>query len=142
MSELNDLASSFGLPAVAVAIAGSIYAALSKAEEVARSEALQEVSTILKDPSWPRSVRPSSIIEKLFVWKFGAQHLSWKCISRSIIATFIMLILLLVVHASDTSLAWSMGTDVIIYYWQWTAYCILSSFMPDYFALLQNPLGP
>jgi hypothetical protein len=119
LSELNDLASSFGLPAVAVAIAGSIYAALSKAEEVARLEALQEVSTILKDPSRPRSVRPSSII-----------------------ATFIMLILLLVVHASDTSLAWSMGTDVIIYYWQWAAYCILSSFMPDYFALLQNPLGP
>lgn len=43
--------------------------------------------------SWSRSLRPSLIIEQVFVWTFGDRHLSWKCIRRSATATILFSII-------------------------------------------------
>jgi hypothetical protein len=133
---LNDLASNFGLPVAAVAIAGSIYAALAAAEKVARPEALKEISGVLKDPSWSQSVRPSSIVEKLFIWTYGKRHLGLKCISRSVSATLIMVSLLIVLKSR------SMGSEFLLDFtitiWRsppFAMFLITSSFIPDYLAL-------
>jgi hypothetical protein len=94
MSWVNDLASSAGIPAGAATLAVAMYAACGAAEKVARPEALKDIGRILNDPSWERSVQPSAIIERVFVWTFGERHFSWKCVSRSMIATLVILIVL------------------------------------------------
>ena len=87
MSWVNDLAVGLGIPAGAATLAGTMYAACVAAEKAARPEALADIGQILKDPSWSRSARPSAIIQRVFVWTFGEQHLSWKCVRRSALAS-------------------------------------------------------
>jgi hypothetical protein len=84
MSWLTDLVPIFG---GGVTVAGAMYGGCVAAEKAARPEALKDIGRILKDPSWSRSVRPSVIVQRLFVWTFGERQLSWKCISRSCLAT-------------------------------------------------------
>jgi hypothetical protein len=141
LSWLTDLASSFGIPVVAVTIAGSIYLALSKAEEVARPEALAEITAVLKNPSWSRSVKPWSIVERLFVWTFGERHFSLKCISRSAIATIIMVTSLMIFHIIYTGdlifVADPEGTT-FGFLVPFVVFAVSSSFVPDYVALLKT----
>jgi hypothetical protein len=140
LSWLSDLASSFGIPVVAASIAGSIYAALSKAEKVARPEALAEISAVLKDPSWSRSVKPWSVVERLFVWTFGERHFSLKCISRSAVATAIIVTSLVILHIASTGdwdlLSWMTAFKV----WPLTVFitAVILAFVPDYLALLKT----
>ena len=91
MSWVNDLASSLGIPAGAVTLALAVYAACAAAEKAARPEALKDIGRILNDRTWEQSVRPSAIVDRIFVWTFGERHFSWKCVSRSMIATFVIL---------------------------------------------------
>lgn len=91
MPWVNDLASRMGIPAGAATLAVAMYLGCSAAERAARPEALAEIARILKDPSWSRSVRPSAIIERVFVWTFGERHLSWKCVARSLIASLVVI---------------------------------------------------
>jgi hypothetical protein len=87
MTWVNDLASGLGMPVGAAALAGAMYAACAAAERAARPEALKDIGRILKDASWHHSVRPSSIITRLFNLTFGERQLSWKCVIRSCVAT-------------------------------------------------------
>jgi hypothetical protein len=89
MSWVNDLASSLGIPAGAATLAAAMYAACAAAEKAARPEALQDIGRILKDPSWEQSVRPSAVVERIFIWTFGDRYLSRKSILVSMFATFI-----------------------------------------------------
>lgn len=100
MSWVNDLASSFGIPAGAATLAVAMYAACVAAESSARPEALKDIGGILKDPSWGRSVRPSNIIESIFNWTFGKRHLSFRCLLVSCGATliFFLIMALLNIH--------------------------------------------
>ena len=95
MSWVNDLASISGIPAGAATLAVAMYAGCAAAEKAARPEALQDIGRVLKDPSWSRSVRPSAIIERVFVWTFGERHLSLRCIRQSVTATVIFVGVLL-----------------------------------------------
>ena len=99
MSWVIDVASSMGIPAGAATLAVSMYAGCSAAEKAARPEALQDIARILKDPSWSRAVRPVSIIERLFRWTFGARQLSWKCVRRSIMATLMFSVSLMMIYS-------------------------------------------
>jgi hypothetical protein len=92
MAWVNDLASSAGIPAGAATLAVAMYAACTAAEKAARPEALKDIGRILQDPSWSRSVRPSAIIQRVFVWTFGERHLSWRCITRSVLASLLLII--------------------------------------------------
>jgi hypothetical protein len=38
-------------------------------------------------------VRPSAIIQRMFVWTFGERHLGLKCVRRSIVATALVAII-------------------------------------------------
>jgi hypothetical protein len=87
MSWVDDLVSASGLPAGAATLAVAMYAACTAAEKAARPEALAEIANILKDTSWGRSARPSSIIQRIFVLTFADRHFSWKCARRSMGAT-------------------------------------------------------
>jgi hypothetical protein len=87
MSWVNDLASGLGIPAGAVTLAVAMYGACTTAEKAARPEALNDIAKVLKNPSWSRSVRPSAIIDRVFLWTFGERHLSLKCIRTSLLAT-------------------------------------------------------
>jgi hypothetical protein len=99
MSWLTDLTPLFG---GSVTLAGGMYGACVAAEKAARPEALRDIGRILKDPSWSRSVRASAIIERLFNWTFGERHFSWKCISRSIEASILfMLVLAMLITTHD-----------------------------------------
>jgi hypothetical protein len=93
MSWVNDLASSLGIPAGAATLAVAMYGACAAAEKAARPEALHDIGRILNDSSWERSVHPSAIIERIFIWTFGERQLSWKCIWRSILGTFCITLL-------------------------------------------------
>ena len=136
MPGLADLAASFGIPAVAASIAGSIYWALSKAEEVARPEALAEIAAVLKDPSWSRSVRPWSIVERLFVWTFGERHFSLKCITRSAISTVIMVTSLTILHILSK---WDLGSFRYMNHpLAFLIFVVSVGFAPDYVALLKT----
>jgi hypothetical protein len=140
LSGLTDFASIFGIPAVAASIAGSIYWALSKAEKVARPEALREISAVLKDRSWSQSVKPWSIVERLFVWTFGEKHFSLKCISRSAISTVIMVTSIL---TFEIALQERASTGTIVYLAEAHPYpillfLVLVGFTPDYVALLKT----
>lgn len=92
MSWVNDLASVLGIPGGAATLGVAMYLGCSAAEKVARPEALADIGRVLKDPSWSRSVRPSAIIERVFVWTFGERHLSRKCIRRSGSASILVVI--------------------------------------------------
>jgi hypothetical protein len=92
LSWLNDLASGLGIPAGAAALAAAMYAACAAAEKAARPEALEDIGRILKEQSWSHALRPTEIIERLFVWTFGEQHLSWRCVKRSGLATVIFFV--------------------------------------------------
>jgi hypothetical protein len=137
---------------VAASIAGSIYLALSKAEKVARPEALAEISAVLKDPSWSRAVKPWSIVERLFVLTFGERHLSLKCISRSAASTVIMVVSLVVFHMVLTG-EWDflqrpveylhkpgdhLIEVVVVLYLFIFIFTVLAAFIPDYVALLKT----
>jgi hypothetical protein len=100
MSWVNDLASSLGIPAGAATLAGAMYVACAAAEKAARPEALKDIGGILNDPSWERSVRPSTIIESIFNWTFGERHLSWRCSLTSCGATFIFFLVMVLLHTS------------------------------------------
>src|SRR5690348_2765663 len=93
MPWVNDLASGLGIPAGAATLAVVMYGACAAAERAARPEALNDIGRILKNPSWSRSLSPSAIIGRVFVWTFGERHLSWKCIHRSATATFLFAII-------------------------------------------------
>jgi hypothetical protein len=98
------------MPAGAVAIAAAMYAACFAAERAARPEALKEIGGILKDSSWSRRVRPSTIIERVFSWTFGERHLSWKCARRSATASAIFVGILVTMVELKTHLfydSWS-----------------------------------
>jgi hypothetical protein len=100
MPGFNDIASYLGL-AGALTIAVAMRGACTLAEKSARPEALREISVILKNVSWWSDPNPSSIVEKIFNWTFGARHLSLKCLKVSVLATFaINLALLLILHHS------------------------------------------
>ena len=101
MSWVNDLASGVGIPAGAATLAVAMYAACAAAEKAARPEALKDIGRIFKDTSWERSVRPSAIIERVFVWTFGGRHLSLRCAFASAFATIVFCYLL----ASAVSIA-------------------------------------
>jgi hypothetical protein len=100
MSWVNDLASTLGIPAGAATLAVAMYAACVAAEKTARPEALEDIGRVLKTASWSGSVRPSAIIERVFVWTFGERHLSWKCVKRSAIASTIFLTSLTTVYCA------------------------------------------
>ena len=93
MSWMTDLASGLGIPAGAATLAVAMYAACAAAEKAARPEALNDIGHILKDPSWSRSLSPSAIVERVFIWTFGERHLSWKCVHRSATATLLFAII-------------------------------------------------
>jgi uncharacterized membrane protein len=137
LSWLADVASSFGIPVVAASIAGSIYWALSKAEKAARPEALADISAVLKDPSWSRSVKPWSIVERLFVWTFGERHFSVKCMVRSAISTVVMVTSLIVLHiiiTGDSGFAVTqIQSDPLL-----LSSFVYIGFVPDYVALLKT----
>jgi hypothetical protein len=97
MPWVNDLAPGLGIPAGGVTLAVAMYGASVAAEKAARPEALTNIGRILKDPSWSRSVRPSAIIERVFVWTFGERHRSWRCVRRAIIASTIFLMILVTI---------------------------------------------
>jgi hypothetical protein len=92
LSWLSDLASGLGIPAGAATLAAAMYAACAAAEKAARPEALEDIGRILKERSWSRIVRPTEIIERVFVWTFGERHLSLRCVKRSGLATVLFFI--------------------------------------------------
>src|SRR5580700_2773902 len=96
MSWINDLMSAVGAPAGAVTISAAMYSACLAAEKSARPKALVEIGRILKDPSWALSLRPSAIISRLFNWTFGESHLSLKCVTRSMCATSMFVVAIIV----------------------------------------------
>jgi hypothetical protein len=103
MSWVDDFASGMGIPAGATTLAVAMYAACVAAERAARPEALKEIGRILKDPSWSRSLRPSTIIERMFKWTFGERHLTVRTAFSSAVATVVMLSLVLLMAASHRS---------------------------------------
>jgi hypothetical protein len=89
MSWVTNLASGLGIPGAAATVAVAMYAGCAAAEKAARPEALKDIGRILKDTSWQGSVRPSAIIQRMFVSTFGERHLSWECFLASAYATII-----------------------------------------------------
>jgi hypothetical protein len=141
MSWVNDLASAFGLPAGAAAIAGAMYAACVAAEKNARPEALADIGRILRDPAWERSAQPSAIIERVFKWTFGDRHASWRCVTRSMCATIIFVaafIIMLFFTEGRYPFDKARNSQVIIV--QGTFEVIFAGFLPDYVALWKTRL--
>jgi hypothetical protein len=89
MSWVNDLASGLGIPMGAATLAVAMYGACTAAEKAARPEALRDIGRVLNATSWSRSVRPSDIIERVFVWTFGDRQVSLRCIGATTLSTFI-----------------------------------------------------
>jgi hypothetical protein len=92
MSWVNDLGSGLGILAGAATLVGAMYAACAVAEKAARPEALHDIARILKNPLLEQSVQVPSIVSQVFQWTFGRRHVSWKCITRSIIATYVFVV--------------------------------------------------
>jgi hypothetical protein len=137
MAWQNDLASVLGIPAGAATLAVAIYAACTAAEKAASQQALADIGRILKNTTWERSVRPSAIIERVFVWTFGERQLSWKCVSRSIVASAVVLSLVALMHRHELA-SWSFGgTSSLV--WFDTALLLISFFaasvIPDYISI-------
>jgi hypothetical protein len=147
MSWVTDLASTFGLPAGGATIATSMYAACVAAEKIARPEALADIGRVLKDPTWERSVRPSSIIEQVFNWTFDERHLSWRCVKRSVCATtiFVSAFVIIMYFREGQLPLWYIcvgrkhcGVNEIIVLP--IILLILVGFLPDYIALWKTRL--
>jgi hypothetical protein len=140
MSWVTDLALGLGVPAGAAAVAVAMYAACFAAEQVARPEALHDIGRILKDPSWSRTVQPSLIIERIFIWTFGEQQLSLKCAFRSAIATMATFIWLMATFSSEARntanyfASWIQSVGVMHVLTQ----VFLTTFLPDYLALAKT----
>jgi hypothetical protein len=134
MSWVNDLASSLGIPAGAATLAVAMYAACGAAEKVARPEALKDIGRILKDPSWSGSVRPSAIVERVFIWTFGERHLSWKCVRRSMIATLFLIASIGLVYSSILEVEFVPIGELRLYF------APPANFPPN-FVKLVDPLG-
>jgi hypothetical protein len=137
MSWVNDLASSLGIPAAAATLAGAMYAACVAAEKAARPEALNDIGRALKDPSWERSVRPPTIIERIFHWTFGERHLSWRCFLTSCGATFIFFLVMALLNASLFWNIFLMPDPLFGFHWhtQQIYHVILIGFVADYISL-------
>jgi hypothetical protein len=147
MSWVSDLASGVGIPAGAATLAVAMYAACSAAEKAARPEALRDIGRILQDTMWSRSVRPSLIIEQVFVWTFGDRHLSWRCIRRSATATILFCIIAgLIFHSAvtDTLAEFRKQAGATITVIGATAGVVVTLFffglLPDYLALWKTRL--
>jgi hypothetical protein len=147
MSWVNDLSSGMGIPAGAATLAVAMYAACSAAEKAARPEALRDIGRMLRDSLWSRSLRPSLIIEQVFVWTFGDRHLSWKCIRRSATATVLFSIVAgLIFHSvvTDTLAEFRQqaGTTITMLGVTTGVFVALFSFclLPDYIALWKTRL--
>jgi hypothetical protein len=138
MSWVSEMASVMGIPAGAATLAGAMYGACAAAEKTARPEALRDIGRILKDPSWSRSVRPSAIIERVFVWTFGDRHLSWRCVGASAITT-----ILIFVWASLT-LFGAFQTYTLSFFAEkpfvMAGFFACTAFLPDYVALAKTRL--
>lgn len=130
MSWVNDLASVAGMPAGAATLAVAMYAACAAAEKAARPEALQDIGRILKDPSWSRSVRPSAIVARVFVWTFGERQFGQKCIKRSPIVSFLMLVIFSLIFVHEGGHVTGKGTPLLA-----AIAGIVTLFVPDYVAL-------
>jgi hypothetical protein len=138
MSWVNDLAAAAGVPAGAATLAVAMYAACTAAEKAARPEALEEIGRILKDPSWSSSVRPSAVIQRLFVWTFGERQLSWRCLCASVAASIVFdCAFALILRDQWNTIFWLQATYSIGSRWFFDLILRLS-LLPDYFALAKS----
>jgi hypothetical protein len=137
MSWMNDLASSLGIPAGAATLAVAMYGACVAAEKAARPDALKDIGDTLKDLSWERSVRPSTIIESIFNCTFGERQLSWRCLLISCVATFIFLIIMILLNTSLFWVVFLMPDPLFGNYWhiQQIYNVIFIGFIGDYISL-------
>src|SRR5436190_17587412 len=84
MGWLNDVASTFGIPAGVTTLAVFIYLGFIGLEKQAQKSALNDLSVALKRPISQRALRGSYVIENIFTATFGEKHLSWMCVRRSV----------------------------------------------------------
>jgi hypothetical protein len=89
----TDLTSALAMPAGVVMLAGLFYTGSVYAEKIASKQALSDIANMIKNTSWEYSLAPNKIIIQIFSLTFGDRHLSWKCISRSILVTIIITII-------------------------------------------------
>jgi hypothetical protein len=130
MSWIGDLASGLGIPHGAAVLAVAMFGACVAAEKAARPEALRDITRILKDRSWERSVRPSAVIEKVFKWTFGERQFGLRCIQRSLIMSIVALTVLLIIFLHEGGRATGKGTPFLA-----AIAGILTLAIPDYVAL-------
>jgi hypothetical protein len=100
MSLVNDLTSSLGIPGGFALLATAIFVGCKEVEKSASSHALIDITKKLKDTSWQGSLRPSLIIEQMFVWTFGERHFSRKCIRRSMAASLVFMLSLAIMSVA------------------------------------------
>ena len=68
-------------------MAVAIYSGAAAAEKEARKEALDDIARLVRDESLISHLQLGRGIYRLFRATFGEKHLSWKCITRSVMAT-------------------------------------------------------
>jgi hypothetical protein len=141
MAWANDLAALLGIPAGAASLAVAFYAACSAADKSARPEALKQISLALQSSAWTKTALPSAIIDRVFEWTFGERQFSFKCITRSVLASIIFVVCAaLIVHAHIgkwPSIALTEVTNLDLLPFLAMLY-LIAGLIPDYIALAKT----
>ncbi len=135
-SWLNPLLAGIGIPAAVGTFAIAMYGACTAAQNVAREEALRDISTALRNVSWSRSLNPAAITEHVFITTFGSRHLSIHCIVSSALATVVFWFVgSLVMHYEIGTPVSTLFTNFLERPYIWLTFLIVCGFVPDYIAL-------
>src|SRR5690242_9486629 len=107
---MKDFLSALGLPASAIVIAFGLYGIAKGYEDAASKPALKYVSDLLMSRSMTSFGKVmTSLVPALFDRIFGTKPISYKFISRSILATTILWIILLSIR-NPKPYSWQLGT--------------------------------
>jgi hypothetical protein len=111
-TDISGILSAFGVPAGAIGIAYGLVRGAGALEKDAREEALQDVSRLLTSDSWANIGKLGiTLVPAIFDRVFGSRPFSFKFISRSIVASVLAWIVLLLAKHADFNNALNGITD-------------------------------
>jgi hypothetical protein len=146
MTWLESISSSIGVATGGASLAGAIYLASTSLEKEARPEARQQIAAFLKSTHVQYNVgHAAELVRHLFLMTFGARHLSFRCIRRSIAGTILFVtsvsLLMFLKHRADLNWPeYQPGTPTPL--WAIVIYelpsLVVLAMIPDYLSLAKT----
>jgi len=138
----TTLVSHMGVGAGGFAVAAAVYKGASALENELRPQAVKEIGRILTNATFPTdNFSINRIVYEAFNSTFGDRHWSWKCVGRSLLASWIFVILFVALSsATDHAPLLGQNLDKVDFFGFLEAFGVLFFllFLPDYISLYKT----